>query len=80
MPSVFQEFSSTFRAFVEKFPKHPLGDEIRRVLVRNRFPREEWLKAQTERMRDLIEPLWMDLPEGIDDSETARRDENLPAA
>lgn len=80
MPSVFQEFSSTFRAFVEKFPKHPLGDEIRRVLVRNRFPRDEWLHAQTKRMRDLIEPLWTNPPERTDDSESARADENLPAA
>jgi|GEM_PF-562430 len=80
MASAFQEFSSTFRAFVEKFPKHPLGDEIRRVLVRNRFPRDEWLKAQTERMRGLIEPLWKDSAGLDDNSEAPERREDIPAA
>jgi hypothetical protein len=80
MPSAFQEFSSTFRTFVEKYPKHPLGDEIRRVLIRNRFPREEWLKAQTRRMRDLIEPLWMNPPEVTGNSGAQEGFEDLPAA
>jgi len=65
---------------VEKFPKHPLADEIRRVLVRNRFPREEWLKAQTRRMQGLIEPLWANSPEVTGNSETSDRLDDLTAA
>ncbi len=59
MATVFQEFSSVYSQFIQKFPDHPLTEELQRVISRNRFPREQWLRAQTRRMNDLMAPLWL---------------------
>ncbi len=58
MASAFQEFSRTFEQFREKFPNHPLTDELRNRVSHGQFPGEEWLKARTKKMKALMAPLW----------------------
>jgi hypothetical protein len=58
MPSLFQEFSRAFEKFVLEFPDHPLTEQIRRAIGLDRFPDEDWLRENTGKMRDLMEPLW----------------------
>jgi hypothetical protein len=59
MATAFEEFSSAFDQFIGKFPDHPMTEEIRRVISKNRFPGEQWLRAQTKRMNDLMAPFWL---------------------
>ena len=58
MSSIFREFSNTYQELKDKLPNHPLTEEIRRAVGRSRFPNEEWLKAQTRAMKELLLPLW----------------------
>jgi hypothetical protein len=58
MPSTLKEFSSTFEQFRERFPKHPLVEEVRSRISRSTFPNDEWLKQRTRRMKDLMAPIW----------------------
>ena len=58
MSSIFREFSNTYKELKDKLPNHPLTEEIRRAVGRSRFPNEEWLKAQTRSMKELLLPLW----------------------
>jgi hypothetical protein len=63
MASIFHEFSNTYNKFSQEFPKHPLVEEIRRAMARNRFPRENWLSAQTKKMKDIMSPFWLRVDE-----------------
>ncbi len=59
MASIFQEFAFTYRRFARELPNHPLTEEIRRVICRSTPPDEQWVRKQTEKMKDLIEPFWL---------------------
>lgn len=59
MASTFREFSSTYDRFIKQFPEHPLAEEIRRALSRNRLPKDDWLKATTQKMEDMMTPFWL---------------------
>ncbi len=55
---MFRAFSDIYDKFRERFPNHPLGEEIRRALSKGRFPDDKWLKAQIKAMKHLMMPLW----------------------
>ena len=59
MASEFREFSKLYEQFLEKSPNHPLAEEIRRAIGRNRFPDEKWLKSYARQMKELLLPLWL---------------------
>ena len=58
MTSVYQEFSKTYAEFREKFPHHPLTEELRNRVSHGQFPRDEWLKARTKKMKNMMAPIW----------------------
>lgn len=58
MPSQFREFARVFESFQEKFPKHPLLEELRNRLCRGKFPPDSWLQSKTAKMNQLIAPTW----------------------
>jgi len=58
MASLFREFSETYKEFLEKFPNHPLGEEVRSRIMSGRYPSDQWLRAYTTKMKDLMVPLW----------------------
>lgn len=60
MTTAFSEFSDTYREFQERFPDHPLAEEIRSTIARGRFPKEKWLQWATGRMRELLDPIWLE--------------------
>jgi len=63
MASAFQEFSKIYDEFKEKFPNHPLSDEVRSAIGRGKLPSDQWLKARARKMKDLMTPIWA-RPEG----------------
>jgi hypothetical protein len=58
MTSAFQEFSETYEKFRTDFANHPLNDELRNRISRGKLPSDEWLKARTQRMKELMAPMW----------------------
>jgi len=64
MPSAFREFCQTYEEFKEKFPRHPLVEELLGRISRGKFPSEEWLRANTKKMRNLMLPLWLRADQG----------------
>jgi hypothetical protein len=64
MPSAFREFCQAYEEFKEKFPRHPLIEELRDSISRGKFPTEEWLRAHTKKLRDLLAPLWQRSDQG----------------
>lgn len=64
MPSAFREFSATYEEFKSKFPRHPLVEELRGRISSGRFPSDEWLQINTEKMKDLMLPIWLRADEG----------------
>jgi hypothetical protein len=58
MASLLSEFSETYEQFKQKFPKHPLTEELRSHIRRGQFPSSHWLIEHTKRMKDLMNPLW----------------------
>ncbi|MBI4965152.1 MAG: hypothetical protein HY913_17895 [Desulfomonile tiedjei] len=64
MPSAFREFCHTYEEFKEKFPRHPLVEELRGRICCGKYPSKEWLKANTKKMRDLMAPLWLRADQG----------------
>jgi hypothetical protein len=58
MASAYQEFSQIYEEFREKFPHHPLTEELRNRVSHGQFPADEWLKARTKKMRILMAPIW----------------------
>ncbi|HTY21880.1 MAG TPA: hypothetical protein VMC85_02040 [Desulfomonilaceae bacterium] len=58
MTYAYLEFSKTYEEFKEKFPNHPLTDELRNQVLRGRLPGDEWLKARTKKMKNLMAPIW----------------------
>jgi hypothetical protein len=59
MTTAFKEFSKTYEQFKKEFPRHPLTEELRNRLVKGKFPSDQWLVTNTERMKDLMEPVWL---------------------
>ncbi len=70
MASLFQEFSHTYEEFKNRFPKHPLVEELRNRISRGRFPNDEWLRSRIKAMRRLMAPVWS--------SSTSSESENPP--
>jgi len=60
MSSLFTEFSETYERFRRQYPDHPLIDELRHRILRGRFPSNQWLRCQIQRMRDVMGPVWTD--------------------
>ncbi|HMK35536.1 MAG TPA: hypothetical protein VK463_10740 [Desulfomonilaceae bacterium] len=58
MATAFKEFSMVYEQFKKEFPRHPLVEELKNRLVKGRFPSERWLKASTEKMENLMAPVW----------------------
>lgn len=59
MASLFREFSQTYHQFRELFPKHPLTEQLRSRIGHGKFPSDQWLKARTKTMKDLMTPVWL---------------------
>ncbi|MBI5571682.1 MAG: hypothetical protein HY914_17200 [Desulfomonile tiedjei] len=59
MVSAFHEFSDTYDEFSDRFPDHPLLDEVRNHLLHRRYPSDDWLKARTKKMKQLMVPVWL---------------------
>ncbi len=59
MTSIFYEFSATYDRFIKDFPEEPLIDEIRRTIWKKKFPPDEWLMAETRKMKDIMTPFWI---------------------
>ncbi len=70
MASLFQEFSNTYEEFKNRFPKHPLVEELRNRISRGKFPNDEWLRSRIKAMRRLMAPVWS--------TSTASESENSP--
>jgi hypothetical protein len=64
MSSAFREFCQTYEEFKEKFPRHPLVEELRNRLSHGRFPSEEWLRGSTKKMKNLMLPIWLRANQG----------------
>ncbi|MFC1835106.1 hypothetical protein ACFL2Q_10260 [Thermodesulfobacteriota bacterium] len=58
MATPFRDFSTTYASFIRRHPDHPLAQEIRSGIGKNRFPEDKWLKTQTKKMKDLMTPVW----------------------
>jgi hypothetical protein len=58
MSTPFREFARVFEEFQERYPKHPLVEELRNQLSKGKFPSESWLKSKTSKMNSLICPPW----------------------
>ncbi len=58
MATAFGKFAKTYQEFVEKYPAHPIAEEIRHAISRNRFPEDRWLAYQTRRMAEILAPAW----------------------
>jgi hypothetical protein len=58
MTSAFQEFSETYEEFRRKYANHPFNDELRNAIARGKLPSDEWLRARTMRMKELMAPMW----------------------
>jgi hypothetical protein len=58
MTSAFSEFSETYEKFRKEFANHPLNDELRNCISRGKLPSDEWLRARTRRMKELMAPMW----------------------
>jgi hypothetical protein len=58
MTSAFKEFSETYEEFRRQYANHPLNDDVRNTIARGRLPSDEWLKARTKRMKELMAPMW----------------------
>jgi hypothetical protein len=59
MSTAFQEFSRTYEHFKKEFPRHPLREELRNRLASGKFPTEQWLRAHTDKMKNLLAPIWL---------------------
>jgi hypothetical protein len=59
MASAFREFSSTYEEFKERFPLHPLVEELRGRISAGRFPTEDWLRTNTRKMKEIMSPIWL---------------------
>ncbi|MGC8660123.1 MAG: hypothetical protein ACP5U1_13725 [Desulfomonilaceae bacterium] len=59
MKTAFQEFAEVYQAFKEKYPQHPMIDEVRSRIVGGRMPTDQWLRTTTTRMRNLMAPFWL---------------------
>jgi hypothetical protein len=59
MTSAFRDFSETYEKFKTACAQHPLNEELRNTLSRGKFPSDEWLRARTKTMKELMVPLWM---------------------
>jgi hypothetical protein len=58
MTSAYQEFSKAYDEFREKFPHHPRTEELRNSVLHGQLPGDEWLKARTKKMKNLMAPIW----------------------
>jgi hypothetical protein len=58
MTSAYSEFTNTYEEFRTKFPSHPFTEELRNRISRGKFPSEDWLRARTKKMKDLMAPAW----------------------
>ncbi len=58
MASLFTDFSNTYKSFLQKFPKHPLAEELKNHIVKGKFPSDQWLRANIKKMNDLMTPPW----------------------
>jgi len=59
MASLFNNFSHTYKRFVERFPNHPLAEELKNHIMKGKFPSDQWLRASIKKMNDLMTPPWM---------------------
>jgi len=59
MTSSLSEFSKTYEEFRQKFPRHPLTEELRSRIHRGRYPSQQWLRDNTRKMKDLMSPFWL---------------------
>ena len=60
METTFREFAQVYEQFKEKFPQHPMVDEIRSRIVGGKLPSDQWLCAKAEKMRKLMAPFWLE--------------------
>ncbi len=58
MSTAFKEFSRIYEQFKKEFPRHPLNEELMNRLVKGKFPSEQWLRVNTEKMKNLMAPIW----------------------
>jgi hypothetical protein len=70
METPFKEFAQVYEEFKEKLPQHPMIDEVRSRIVCKKLPSEQWLRAQTSKMRNLMAPFWLNNSK-FDDGEAA---------
>lgn len=59
METAFKEFAQTYEEFKEKFPQHPMIDEVRSRIVGGKLPSDQWLQTKTVKMRSLMAPFWL---------------------
>ncbi len=58
MASAYVEFTDAYQEFRNRFPHHPLTEELGNRIFRGKFPNEDWLRARTKKMKDLMAPAW----------------------
>ena len=59
METAFREFAHVFEDFKEKFPQHPMVDEVRSRIVGGKLPSDQWLQTKTAKMKNLMAPFWL---------------------
>jgi len=67
MKTAFREFVQAYEEFKEKFPEHPMLDEVRSRIIGGKLPSDQWLQTRTAKMRSFMAPFWLkknDLKDG----------------
>jgi hypothetical protein len=59
METPFREFAQAYEEFKEKFPQHPMIEEVRSRIVGGKLPSDQWLAAKTAKMKSLMAPFWL---------------------
>lgn len=59
MRSTFREFAQIYEEFKEKFPHHPMLEELRSRIVGGKLPTDQWLETRTAKMKSLMAPFWL---------------------
>ena len=68
MPTIFNEFSTVYNEFKEKFPNHQLTEEMSNRIGRRDFPKKEWMREKIIKMRRIMKPIWLRTGNTDDDS------------
>ncbi len=62
MASLFAEFTNKYNEFKNRYPNHPLVEELRGKIYSGNFPHEQWLRTRIQKMDRFLVPFWAQCP------------------